>query len=66
MLRELQDTEDESKQALKKKYKDVYVNEDLTSKSLKRAGWARQGREWKQTKKITDSWARDGWHSVSG
>ena len=57
VLHELQDMEDETKQAMKKKYKDVYVNEDLTSK---RAGWARQGREWKRAKKITDSWTRDG------
>ena len=49
VLCELQDTEDETKQALKKKYKDVYVNEDLTSKL---AGWARQGREWKPAKRL--------------
>ena len=60
VLRDLQDTadtEDENLQALRKKYKDVYVNEDLTSK---RAGWARQGREWKRAKKIKDLWTRDG------
>ena len=57
VLRDLQDTEDENFQALKKKYKDVYVNEDLTSK---RAGWARQGREWKRPKKTNDLWTRDG------
>ena len=55
--RKLYDTEDESYEHLKDKYKDVYINEDLTAK---RAGWAKQGRVWRRAKKIKDSWTRDG------
>ena len=35
----------------------IFVNEDLTSK---RAGWAKKARGWRKSKKIKDTWTRDG------